>query len=142
MPVSDRKDRVTYIAVREFPPHLSNERLGPLRIFQTPLLSANLRAVGYPESRPRVLSVAEFEARGDSTSPDHWAEVSHALVGFLPILSSQGSLLKERGLGSARPFFAGVTTKINSPAAAVAFLPFSTLLHGFLSNNAFRSSMN
>ncbi|KAJ7029823.1 hypothetical protein C8F04DRAFT_639374 [Mycena alexandri] len=131
MPASNPKDRVTVISIREVPPHLSKEAFETnvraladslmalpvckknfLRydlIFQTPSLDANLRALGFLESRPHVLSIAECE------SSDHWAEIL-ADPEFARIVT-EGE--KFGFCSSARAFFADVATKIDSSAAAV-----------------------
>ncbi|KAJ7723073.1 hypothetical protein B0H16DRAFT_344275 [Mycena metata] len=150
MPASNSKDRVTYIAVRELPPHLSKEsfeakvravvdsflvlpvckknllrydlvgcdswltyssHLTRHQIFHIPSewLNAALRALGLPESRPHVLSIAECE------SYDHWAEI--LTDPDFGKVTAEGE--KFGYCSGARAFFADVATKIDSSAAGL-----------------------
>ncbi|KAJ7723074.1 hypothetical protein B0H16DRAFT_1737434 [Mycena metata] len=113
MPASHPKDRVTGISIREVPSNLSKEvfktniravadslmslpvcKKNILRydlIFQTPVLAAEMRTLGLPESRSHIASIAECE------SVAHFAEVF--------------------GHADARTFFVDVVTKLELQAA-------------------------
>ncbi|KAJ7155152.1 hypothetical protein C8R46DRAFT_1117094 [Mycena filopes] len=87
--MSTRKDRSTIIAVREVPAHLSKEvfeskvkaLLESLMtipvckknyvtldlILETPFLNADIRALGFPEARPHVISLIESETADQFT---------------------------------------------------------------------------
>ncbi|KAJ7174764.1 hypothetical protein C8R46DRAFT_1189432 [Mycena filopes] len=89
MPASTRKDRSTIIVVREVPVHLSKdvfeskiktvlESLMTIPIckknyvtfdliLETPLLNADIRALGFPEARPQVIAFIECETADQFT---------------------------------------------------------------------------
>ncbi|KAJ7723072.1 hypothetical protein B0H16DRAFT_344234 [Mycena metata] len=152
MSASRPKDRVTYIAIREIPPHIPKESFEAnvraladsfmalpvckkngliyALIFQTPLSDASLRALGYPESGSHVLFIGECE------SHDHWAEILSDPE-FIRIVTEG----RDSGFAAVPAVFS-LMSRQNSirrrkRSTRSAFLPFSRLLHGFLSNNTF-----
>ncbi|KAJ7899798.1 hypothetical protein B0H13DRAFT_1883691 [Mycena leptocephala] len=128
MPASNSQDRVTIIGVREVPPHLSKEvfeaKMGALLdafmalpvckknvlkwdlIVPMPsLFDASIRAIGFSEPQPHVLTIAECE------TTDHWAEVGGSGDPEWSRLVMEGE--KEFGFcSSSQTFFTDVVTKI------------------------------
>ncbi|KAJ7776297.1 hypothetical protein B0H16DRAFT_1879650 [Mycena metata] len=128
------EDPITLVVIHEPRPHLSkhvfNSKCRALAdaimalpvcqmnflkydyIFQTSSLDANLGSFGFPESRPRVLTIKKCE------TPEHWEEVRR---------NPEFKRLIGEKWGSCHTFFANVVKQVNTPATGDSVFIFSIL---------------